>query len=161
MTEQAPPQEDRRQKQAAAAKAMSAKKQAAENVANEMKNAGKLNRERADIAKAKLDHGESTAKKLDQTNPWQTVIESKLTPKTTEMLGAAIRHCAATEKQSVLWACVSKEHARDVMQRAYPLGLQMGIMGVPNEQKHQLAYPNGSVIDFHWPDKPSASTIAR
>lgn len=122
-------------------------------LAKEEHDAKKANKDRIEREKAKAKELERIAKNSRPAHPLQQEVTHKLTDKVTEQIGALIRYSAAHNKVESQWVSASKAVARDVMQRAYPLALQMGIMGVTNDKYHTLDFANGSRIEFTWPGK--------
>lgn len=93
------------------------------------------------------------AKSEKPVSPFQSAVTTKLTTTVTEQLGAMIRVVAAQTNGRETWVSADKVVARDVLLRAYPLALQIGIMAVPNDRLYTLDFANGGRIDFSWPGK--------
>lgn len=110
----------------------------------------KLAAEREAAKKAKYA---KIAKSLTARSPLQTEITTRVTDRTTHDLVAMISYLVKNPRAQLVWVAVSHQVARDVMQRAYPLGLQRGVIARPIDKDHALRYPNGSRLEFWWPGK--------
>lgn len=96
---------------------------------------------------------EQLAAKLQPIHQTQEVVESRMTEKTTKQLMVLLRYIALKPKSLVAWIAVDKALAMDVMHRAYPMALQMGLMCHCRDQDITLRFSNGSTINFAWPGK--------
>lgn len=128
----------------------------------ELKSAQESNKARMAADAARLADEDKKAKDLKPSNPQlQPEVYPRLTGKLTEPLGKAVRHVGNTARFRLAWTCVSKPTARDILQRAYGLALQIGLVCTPHDGDNTLTFPNGSIIEFTWPDKPLPKVLPK
>ncbi len=106
--------------------------------------------------KARGEEENRLAKSLRPLSSLQPEVFPRLTERLTLPLGTMIKAAAAAvghKKQRFVWVCVSKGTARDILQRGYGLGLQLGLAITPHDRDNTLVFSGGSTIEFTWPDK--------
>lgn len=129
----------------------------------------RLAQESADLARAAKDRQERSreqraeydrlAKSLKLRHSLQTEVTARVNDKTTLDLVAMISHLVLTPNTKAVWVAVAPTVARDVLQRAYPLGIQRGVIARVSEKEYSLRYANGSRLEFWWPGKKPIDTI--
>lgn len=117
------------------------------------------NKARMDIKAKRESDEDELAKTLKPVDVMQPEVFARLCGKLTLPLGQLVRHIGNRGGQRTAWVCVSKPTARDILQRAYGIALQIGLVCTPRDDDNTLTFPNGSKIEFTWPDKPLPRSI--